>query len=789
MVGSAIVLWLAYPFLDGETNRAFDDLFHKATQSYVADAFSEGRSPFGVLPTMFGIPGLRIYQCFHQLIAGFVQYSTGLSPSVVHVWLVTLFFAATPWSYRHLLVRLGFNPVVAGAAGLLCIGSISGFGNSFEAYFELGIVTQALGSVLLPLTLAKIVQICKEGSGTIAAGVFFAMTAMTHAMYAIYCILIAVLVVLYYAQKPTALLKLSIAAALALALAAGWLIPFLQLRYEHKSVTDIVARPDRIVWSAGHSGASLGRALITGRTLDGGRKDKSVDEKLDNKLNMTFTREVRFPYYTIMAMLGVVFALIDFKRRKSKLMFTGLVLGLLLILGFDDFKFMYKLPIFNQIQTFRIGYFIEFFAIGLAAYGASQVLALVGRGLRIFSPTFVSKIVMILVVITAVCAYYLDLERIVTPMLDSWDEIHFSRVDKTIRKTGKPDPQKRVLVKFPSPPSRQFRFSLEHALEVLHGHRSACNHWTSLSPTINLAICGAIFHPERAQNLVRMMGIRFLVTTKKQLPTFIPSNSEKSTPYRLLGRSGRLVRIIEDKEASMLHEPPGPRILVIADPTQWYWLTKGWVARFGKRIGDENVPWLLRGNSEALSDQRVINHVDGVIYADKRSVEHDTEALVRIASSGKTILSGFPIEGVDTRVTRPGDGPWYNLLPIGSRESVKITMTQLDQGIDPEYAKFRVNGQEDTSVFFSMQAFHGWRAVVDGETVATFAGGPDLVAAIIPAGEHEIEFIYESTTLENVCMFISLLAWLWVVFWNLAKYGMRTFDAMRSVTVRTTPHG
>jgi hypothetical protein len=762
LCGSLIVIWLALPFLQGEQSRAWDDLFHQNMALTLAKKLDAGEGPFGVYPSMFGIPGARHYQFLHHMLVGLVTWITEFRVTLVHNWILALLFALTPWTYRYFLVRIGLSPLAAGFAGLLGIGSVYGWGNAFEAYYELGVVTQVLATVLLPLALAQVVRICQDGKGVVAMGVLLAATVMSHAAYAIYAVLACLLLVLAFAHSYRTLLKLAAGGVLAGVLVACWLVPFVQYRAEEKVPTDIVARPDRFVWSSAHSGASLFRALASGRVLDGGRKDDSADEQLDIKLNMTGTREVRFPYYSILALIGLVLALIRFRQPVQRVLIGGTVLGLLLYLGFDDFPFMYRMPILNQVQAFRVGWFVELFAVALAGQAVAWLLsAPYGLLRRKLAPRF-AAIPIALPGICLVAAFAWDLERVVMPLLDTWDVKLFDKVDRVLRRAGAPDPEQRLLVKFGRPPSRQFRFALEHALEVRGDHISTCNHWTSISPTVNLKICGVLHRPERALEFTRMMGVRFLLIKKKQIAEINKQFSEPDNPYRVWGRMGR-VYVVEDRQASMIHEPAGPRVLVVANSSQWYHLLGKWLRSYGAKVGDPRVPWLLRAPSQTLADPTVLDAVDAVMYLDDTNLEDDLAALKKVGESKLPLLLGLPIDGVEGQVMRPGSKPWGTLLRLGPRPAVGAEFKRLDEPGDMQRFAYRVVAPKSTVVYLSMQYFDGWRAEIDGEPAVVLDGGPDLVALVVPRGTHAVHFSFQLETDQLIVLVLSLVGWFGVL--------------------------
>jgi hypothetical protein len=213
----------------------------------------------------------------------------------------------------------------------------------------------------------------------------------------------------------------------------------------------------------------------------------------------------------------------------------------------------------------------------------------------------------------------------------------------------------------------------------------------------------------------------------------------------------------------MIHNPPGPRVLVVATPAQWHWLIKKWLRLFGGKVGSPDVPWLLRANGTALSNQALVNTVDAIMYLDNRTAARDIPALKKIADKKKQLLLGMPLEGVNGRVMEPGDPSWHQLVELKPDHVPGVTMTQMDDGANPEELTFQVTAEDTTSVFLSMQAHRNWHATVDGKTAAAFAGGPDLVSTMVPKGKHTLVFRYARSVMEKRTFALSAVVWLFVL--------------------------
>jgi hypothetical protein len=329
-----------------------------------------------------------------------------------------------------------------------------------------------------------------------------------------------------------------------------------------------------------------------------------------------------------------------------------------------------------------------------------------------------------------------------------------------------------MLVKFRRP-GRKFRYALEHWLEANGRYRVACSHWTSLSPTVNLHLCGPLNGPWRAPAFARLFGVRYLVVGRENKDDFVGEKSKLREQYRYLGRVGRLA-VLEDLEAAMLHEVPGRRVLVIATPAQWYWLTKSWVGRNNKRITSPKTPWPLLAPAEALQDEALLGAVDAVLYLDDENLERDRPVLEKIAASPTPLAVGRPIDGIGNSVVFDlKSRSWDKIIGRGGRDPVGAKIERQDQGDDPERLRFRVQAPAPAMLVMSNQHFEGWHAYLDGKPLTVLSGGPDLATVVVPKGGHDLELSYEQSSMEVATFWISSLGWIAAIGFGLFVVGRK----------------
>lgn len=754
---SIFIVVMCHSFLFGAQSRPGDEMFHQANEHAVAVSLDEGRNPLSVQPILNGMPSLRMYQVLQSLASGFVQHVTGLRTLIVHNWLLILLFASTPWTYRRFFQAIGMAPMATSLGSLLLLASAGGFTNSFHSYIELGVCTQAGASVLLPLALASMARLLRTGGNPIPAGVLLALTLLAHAAFAMYAAFGGLLLLIVFPpRRLTGLLRFAAAPALALLLSAGWLVPFVAMQGDEIPLPEMVTRPRRQIWFNGLDPDEMARILVTGRFFDGCKNDGSEDDEVWIRMNMLRTEVPRFPYLSILVGAGAVIALLRFRRRSSRMLLAGLSVSLLVILGQDDLPILARLPLLSKTQIFRFTWFAELFGIGLAGAAVHEGGLLAARLARKVMPQAGTRILTGSLLIVASAAHLSSVAFVVSPMIDEWDTDEFDAVVELLDRAGEPDPVKRVAMNLPG--RNQFKKSLIFAIETRGGYHTTSNHWGSIFSGNALLQCGALRTWWVAPGMARLMGVRYLMGDGKKVAKLLAAKKHRGQ-YEKLGDWSRYTAI-QDLKASMLHSVNGPRILVVANEARWYLLTRDWIQRFHRKVERPKIPWLVRAPEEALTSKQVLDGIDAVMYLGDAQRGQTAKALAAIAASGKPLYLGAPIPGVDGTVLSGDDPHWrIGVAKELSRQRARLEIEPASGTAPPHTFRFRVQSTGTSLAVLSMMHFDNWSATLDGKDTPVLSTGPDLVAAIIPPGSHDLVFTYNDSPLEDGTLIASLTGW------------------------------
>ncbi|MEA1878543.1 MAG: YfhO family protein, partial [Bacteroidota bacterium] len=116
-----------------------------------------------------------------------------------------------------------------------------------------------------------------------------------------------------------------------------------------------------------------------------------------------------------------------------------------------------------------------------------------------------------------------------------------------------------------------------------------------------------------------------------------------------------------------------------------------------------------------------------------------------------------------------------------SKESIEPEDVISLEDCKPNYLKYSANNSKDRLAVFSEIWYpHGWKAFIDGEEADILRANYLLRALVIPAGNHQVEFRFESSSLktgQTIALISSLL-----IILLLIGFGFKTY---RSWTQRT----
>lgn len=148
---------------------------------------------------------------------------------------------------------------------------------------------------------------------------------------------------------------------------------------------------------------------------------------------------------------------------------------------------------------------------------------------------------------------------------------------------------------------------------------------------------------------------------------------------------------------------------------------------------------LLRQHPTVYEDRdvQVLENTDSLPHA---WIVHEAQE----AESGEKALEMIASGEINPRTTVLVEGSVPSLSEPSSPRQDSVEMLSYE----PEHIKVRTNTSAQSMLVLSELAYPGWNAYVDNEPVETHMANGGLRAVQIPAGEHTVEYRFESRTLQ-----------------------------------------
>lgn len=771
---------------------------HLNAQYALIQAMQAGDNLFGPLPLDFGVPILRFYQCLLYLVDVGLHGLTGLDLRLLHNSLVAICFSLSPLTYCHFLGKLGLRRFAAGIGSLVAITSVGSFGNSFEAYHGIGIATQAMGALFFPLFMGQLAGMLRGENGWPSTALAFAAAFLSHAMMAVYSVLAGALLFLTATTRLRPVVgRVALFAVFGAALVAFWALPFVSHTATHRPVPDSITRGEaKRWWFTSVDEHEMVELAVSGRLLDDPRAVRSEQtdplDKLMERVTMGVTVHTRFPFVTALTGLGLLVALLGFRRAHCRFLAAGLAFSLFLFAGTDDFPLLGKLPLIGLVQAFRCTYLVEFFAYGLVGLGVEAVLR-AAWAFAVTRPRPARRILGVVLSlgiglgIVACVAEISLLARLNTRVHEQ------TRLDAWLDSVG-------------SLPDRGYPFrvlSLERwnsyrAWLASGGYRSPCSHWGAVEPTTSLFLCYKTRGRPLQTEMHALAGIRYLAGNRDAVAKYLEAEGPdgRALYQRLPNGRDRRGKPNEGRYLLDLGLPSFARPLagwplpVVCDDRQWLWLVDGWMERYRMTAGRESTPIPLRVAAGTLADSGLLDVAPAMLYLRSGVVGDDAAALRRFASGGGAVVAPLPIDGVDVLRAAPGPTIWAFLPKAQGAGEDGASAVEITEYHDPARPSQRYALDADalvsTVVVLPTAAVEGWTARLDGEPLPVFPTGPDMVGVWLPAGAHRLELTWQMPVWEGATMVLSLVA-LAIVVLVLALVAAGRITLRRAL--RRTLHG
>ncbi len=759
-VCTALLLLVAARSLAGSgLDQSGDLVYHIGGEYQVAEAIKEGRNPFGPLSINFGSPMLKFYQPFLYLVIGTLHAVTGVDILMVHHIVLLLLFLLTPFTLYYGYRHLGLPELAAGFGVVLTTLSVAGFGNSFEAYFTVGVVNQMMGAVFFPLFLGFFNQLLQGKRGPIPVALLFALTFISHVMMAVYATFAGGLLFLTDRRPIRSLLKpLAVFAVLSCLLLTFWFVPFVAAWEKHRPIPKSVDGAGFAFYLASLTVGETSKLLFSGRLLDDAHvskiKGKQDDlDALSDRVNMCPTFTTRPPVVTVLVLLGLALSLL-FRLRSPphRFLVAGFLFSFLVLSGPDDVPWLRYIPFTKRLEFFRSTYLFEFFAYGLAGSGlhlAGGLLAPrlrnLGRSLRI-----AAKVGVVLLALAGAGIFLLLFFKLSTIHVTMATNEAFEQAVSIAEPIHRGFPL-RVVVDHKS-----FKMDKrETAYMGGRGQRAVCGHWRIIGPSSARYLCATVRQTLTSPAIARKIGIGYYLVHRDYAKAFEQLKDSEGNKVMRQVKRGYGHYLYYDTKATYLWAADRA-VLTIASDAQWFYVVRSWVGEIQKETNGAP-PTPVRPPDGQPIDQQMLEAVEGVwVLSPDRLTPADLHMLADYADGGGNVFSVRELPGVATSALS-GDGPrlFDTMTPSGSTGSVEISEKEAAVGGPFVYA---VRTAAPRFVVLPDFAVDGWRVQVDGKGSGLFTAGPDMVGALIPAGSHTVRIRWETSRFEWLCYMISLMA-------------------------------
>ena len=346
-----------------------DNTPHYVTTVRLAEMFQAGNFRFWDSDANFGFPLLYYYQPLPYLITSVLYILLPfIDTLIIYKFLLILLFSLYPITVYISARWIGFDTKIALFAAVLSImlRSFESFGFEISSYLGWGLFTMAFGMVLFPLAIGATVREYFGQRKFFLPVLFLSLTFLMHSFVGI-AANVAVALLFFFSQSTSSFsiyqkskdfLYLSLLFILEFLVVSFWIVPLLtSLSYYGGHPFDV-------------------KSVLYGLGAD------TVLRLFWNGLLFDFQR---FPIFTILVFLGILFSLFSslfaqvfthsLFKQKQFLIYSvvSFFVFLLLIIGPMSLPFLRFFPGFSIIHFSRFFSGLDFFAVLLAAISLALI--------------------------------------------------------------------------------------------------------------------------------------------------------------------------------------------------------------------------------------------------------------------------------------------------------------------------------------------------------------------------------------------------------------------------------
>ena len=389
LISIGLAFLFTHSIIGSQYIQSGDSFWHYSNEFHLIKSIENGKGIFTCLYKGLGLPLSAFYQPLLYIIVAGVYFCSAkmLSVFFIHNLIVCLLFSLFPLSIYYFARSFRFSIFVSGLASLFSLVPISGWGHTIDAYFWIGLHTQLLGALFLPVVLGSIHRLTWSkhiSRNLITAVLSAAALLMGHAVYAVLAgyaglIYLALFLFQYGLRRTKNLLKpLLLITVCAGIIVSFWLVPFFKFNSEYKFIPESERSFSPLAVSL--TVKDTLEALFSGTLLDTNNLDSPLfgggEEGFRWSLNDQFHR---FKLFTVLTLLGFIISL--FMKKKFRYLFICFLMagGLFLFCGKDDFPILHFLPFARNFQPIRAIFLIELSAMLLSATAIDWIFCFINR--------------------------------------------------------------------------------------------------------------------------------------------------------------------------------------------------------------------------------------------------------------------------------------------------------------------------------------------------------------------------------------------------------------------------
>ncbi|MFH0862973.1 MAG: DUF6541 family protein [Candidatus Altiarchaeota archaeon] len=722
MVAAAIAfnLYITLPLMSFGLNDAGDDGYHISQAYYLKKMIVEDHTIFGVVNAQgAGYPWNNNHQFLMYLTEALINIISfdRISLIFAHKGLLVVFYSFYPAGVYFLLRKFRQAPLVCGLGALLAPLPISGWGHTTNAYFVIGLSSQAMGAFMFPFALGSFHEALTEGKGQRRAGLLYILTLFAHPYYGFFlCFLSVVDLAIQLARRSmdemlSIVRNAAYAGVIGLLLGAFWLVPLpTALEYVPRAIHMQTAR-------TAFSPMMEAKAFIGGELLDvsnnfGGPKDKNLRWPVN-------TGRGRLPILTALTIIGLGYALV---RRDRFSIFCLLVFGMsmVLMIGESGLSTLEYLPFADHANPKRFIFVFDLFAVLLSAQALHMIL---DKSFG-FLTRYVNNIAAFAVcgMLLAVVVYTPYNERMLSAKKDvnliSYWLPSFEKIRNAIDSDG-----------------LDGRMYGDGETGVNTAPIIFSQSWLLDNPYMRRIYVTRFYgNLMDYPNIFRLFNIRYMLMGAGQKLTDV---MEPMTEQLYKDRLYRLYRVDGDfGYLSMNHKKPA---LVATSEEGWREISETWIRYYKNASNPDHMPLLVQYGGPDVSAE---DYSQLILY--DRTVE-------------PSVYSGFGNRTLVTTVLN-------TLVKAAIKDSKKGKVSDSIDVVSHKGQSIRANVESDGGLLVLKYTYHpNWRAYVDGREEKTMQASPEFPAVFLSPGRHEVEFRYEKAPWQKALDMVSALTLLFVL--------------------------